>query len=160
MFWCFPTERMLKKPKEPPFTFFSTMSLLNILIFLKKFFNCFRKDALLFFFDIMHQTGFSKSPKSPPFTIKKLRFLSLGYGADFRRSRLIFDMSFLLVVSMNNQILFETLYSEKMKFIWHLVRNHWRSHLWHLMSSVCDKIVLGLSFLKTTAKTFLDFDFA
>ena len=47
-------------------------------------------QSLLHFFDILQQTGFSKSPKSPPFTIlKTLRFLSLGYSADFRRSRLV-----------------------------------------------------------------------
>ena len=33
------------------------------------------------------QTGFSKSPKAPPFTT--LRVLSLSYSADFRRSRLV-----------------------------------------------------------------------
>ena len=41
--------------------------------------------------DILQQTGFSKSPKSPPSTIlRTLRFLSFRYGADFRRSRLVF----------------------------------------------------------------------
>ena len=46
---------------------------------------------VLHFFDILQQTGFSKSQKSPPSTIlKTLRFLSLGYAADFRRSRLVF----------------------------------------------------------------------
>ena len=41
-------------------------------------------------FDILQQTGFSKSPKGPPFTgLKTLRFLSLRYSADFRRSRLV-----------------------------------------------------------------------
>ena len=42
------------------------------------------------FFDILQQTRFSKSRKGPPFTIlKTLRFLSLRYSADFRRSRLV-----------------------------------------------------------------------
>ena len=42
------------------------------------------------FYDILQQTGFSKSLKGPPFTIlKTLRFLSLRYSADFRRSRLV-----------------------------------------------------------------------
>ena len=47
--------------------------------------------ALLHFFDILQQTGFSESRNRPPFTIlKTLRFLSLRYSADFRRSRLVF----------------------------------------------------------------------
>ena len=54
-----------------------------------KFFNV-SEGSLLHFFDILQQTGFSKSPKSPPSTIlKTLRFLSLGYGANFRRPRLV-----------------------------------------------------------------------
>ena len=45
-------------------------------------------------FDILQQTGFSKSPKGPPFTgLKTLRFLSLRYSADFRRSRLVCFLS-------------------------------------------------------------------
>ena len=95
IFWCFAPEWMLKKPKGPPFTFFGTMRLLKILIFrfwkILKFFNV-SEGSLLHFFDILQQTGFSKSPKSPPFYNFKnfVRFLSLGYGADFRRSRLVF----------------------------------------------------------------------
>ena len=39
---------------------------------------------------ILQQAGFSESPKGRPFTIlKTLRFLSLRYSADFRRSRLV-----------------------------------------------------------------------
>ena len=74
------------------------MRLLKILLFrfflenfkiFSKVFNV-SEELLLHFFDISQQTGFSKSPKSPPSTIlKTLRFLSLGYGADFRRSRLV-----------------------------------------------------------------------
>ena len=42
------------------------------------------------FFDILHQIGFSKSRTGPPFTIlRTLRFLSLRYNADFRRSPLV-----------------------------------------------------------------------
>ena len=48
------------------------------------------KGRSFIFLDILQQTEFSKSPKSPPSTIlKTLRVLSLGYGADFRRSRLV-----------------------------------------------------------------------
>ena len=39
--------------------------------------------------DILQQTGFSKNPKGPAFTGLKLRFLSLRYSADFRRSRFV-----------------------------------------------------------------------
>ena len=74
IFWCFAHEWMLKKPKGPPFTFFGTMRLLKIPIFrfffenfenFSKFFNASEGSLLLF--DILQQTGFSKSPKSPPF---------------------------------------------------------------------------------------------
>ena len=52
------------------------------------------------FFDILQQIGFSEIPKSPPFTIlKTLRFSSLGYSADFRRSRLVIFCSLLHVIS-------------------------------------------------------------
>ena len=48
-------------------------------------------------FDILQQTGFSKSPKGPSFTIlKTLRILSLRYSANFRRSYLIRYFEFLL----------------------------------------------------------------
>ena len=45
------------------------------------------------FFDILQQTGFSTSPKGPPFyNFKNLRFLSLRYSAEFGRSRLVFSI--------------------------------------------------------------------
>ena len=54
------------------------------------FFVCLSKFFLLQLFDILKQTGFSKSRKGPPFTIlKPLRFLSLRYSANFRCSRLV-----------------------------------------------------------------------
>ena len=50
----------------------------------------FPKGRSFIFADILQQTGFSKAQRVPPFTIlKTLRFLSLGYGAYFRRSRLV-----------------------------------------------------------------------
>ena len=43
------------------------------------------KGRSFIFFDIVQQTGFSKSPKSPPSTIlKTLRFLSLGHCGIFQ----------------------------------------------------------------------------
>ena len=58
----------------------------KVLIFSENFlvFKCLL--ILSFFFDILQQTGFSKSPFS---TLKTLRFLSLRYSADFRRCRLL-----------------------------------------------------------------------
>ena len=91
-FLVFAPEWILKKPEGPPFTFFGTMRLLKILIFrkLKKKSKLFNVSEVLHFFDILQQTGFSKSQRVPLATIlKALRFLSLGYGADFRRSRLV-----------------------------------------------------------------------
>ena len=73
------------------------MRLFKILIF--HFFSEIEKKSKFFLsskgppfnlFDILNQTGFSKNPNDPPFTsLKTMRFLSLGYSADFRRSRLV-----------------------------------------------------------------------
>ena len=61
VFWYFATECMLINPKGSPFTFFGTV-------------RHFPKE---FFFENFH------------FFQKVLRFLSLRYSADFRRSRLV-----------------------------------------------------------------------
>ena len=64
------------------------------------FFSIFfvSKGPPFIFFDILQQSGFSKSPKGPPFTgLKTLRFLSLRYSTDFRRCRLVFSILFCLV---------------------------------------------------------------
>ena len=56
------------------------------LIYFTNFFNV----SFLYFFSYLQQTGVSKSPKGPPFTIlKTLRFLSLRYSEDFGRSRFV-----------------------------------------------------------------------
>ena len=53
------------------------------------------------FFDILQQSEVSKSPKGPPFTIfKTLRFLSVRYSADFRRSRLVLYIILCVVSSV------------------------------------------------------------
>ena len=73
------------------FEVFGTMriSKFSFFCFYRKFFNV-SKVSPFEFFDILQQTGFSKSPKGPSFTIlKTLGFLSLRYCADFRRSRLV-----------------------------------------------------------------------
>ena len=76
---------MLKEPKGPLFTFFGTMRLLKILIF--RFFENFK-----IFSTFSTNWIFKKAQRVPPSTIlKTLRFLSLGYGAEFRRSRLVFS---------------------------------------------------------------------
>ena len=75
------------------------MRLLEILIFcfflenFKNFteiFQCLRRVAPSFFLIFCNKLDFQKAQRVPPSTIlKTLRFLSLGYGADFRRSRLV-----------------------------------------------------------------------
>ena len=80
-----------------PFMYFGTMRLFEILIF--RFFSKVKKIRKFLsqrvrppfnLFDILQQTGFSKSSKGPPSTgLKTLRFLSLRYSADFRRSLLV-----------------------------------------------------------------------
>ena len=76
--------------------YFDTARLLEILII--RFFSKIQKTRKFvskgspFNFDILQQTGFSKSPEGPPFTgLKSLRFLNLRYTADFRRPRLCSD---------------------------------------------------------------------
>ena len=89
---------MLKQPKGPLLHFsalwdcqkFSFFVLVEIF---KKFSEIFdvSEGSLLHFFDNLQQTGFSKFKKSnTTFTIlKTLRFLSIVYSADFRRSHLV-----------------------------------------------------------------------
>ena len=75
-----------KSQKVPPFTFFGTVTLFKNLIlkkFLGKFFHV-SKGSPSFFFHFLQPAGVSQSPKGPPFSI-----LSLRYGADFGRSRLV-----------------------------------------------------------------------
>ena len=94
---------MLKKPKGPPFTLFGTMRLLKILIFrfflenLKIFrnFSMSPKGRSFIFLIFCNKLDFQNAQRAPLLQFKKkLRFLSLGYGADFRRSRLVFPSGF------------------------------------------------------------------
>ena len=57
-----------KIPKDPPFTFFGTMTLFKnlILIFFRKFFKI-SQGSPFNFFHILQLTGVSQSPKDPPF---------------------------------------------------------------------------------------------
>ena len=53
-------------------------------------FQCLRSVAPSFFLIFCNKLDFQKAQRVPPSTIlKTLRFLSFGYGADFRRSRLV-----------------------------------------------------------------------
>ena len=61
----------VEKAQSAPFTFFGTMRLFKILIFRFFFENFCRRVPPSIFFDILQQTGFSKSQKGPPFTILK-----------------------------------------------------------------------------------------
>ena len=80
----------VEKAQSAPFAFFGTMRLFKMLIFC--FFEIFfrnPKGPSFFFFDILQQTGFSKSPKGLP-SFTTLKALRLGYSADLRRcSRLV-----------------------------------------------------------------------
>ena len=100
-FLIFCSKLMCQKAQRVyPFKYFGTMRLFKILI-LRLFFENFKfqrkiefffvsKGSPLHFFDILQKTGFSKNPKGALFTVlKTLRFLSLRYSADFRRSRLV-----------------------------------------------------------------------
>ena len=83
-----------KAYKAPFYIFRHYETVKKFFIFLENFknFSMSPESRSFIFFDILQQTGFSKSPNSPPSTIlKTLRFLSLGCGADFRRSRLVFS---------------------------------------------------------------------
>ena len=79
-----------KSQRIPPFTFFGTVTLFKnlILIFFLEIFSCPQRVPLQFFFHILQPVGVSQSPKCPPFSI-----LSLRYGADFGRSRLVYYFS-------------------------------------------------------------------
>ena len=77
-----------KIAKGPPFTFFGFVTLFKNLIlkfFFGNFFHVPKGSPLQFFFQFLQPAGVSQSPKGPPFSI-----LSLRYGADFGRSRLVF----------------------------------------------------------------------
>ena len=83
-----------KLQRVPPFTFFGTVTPFKNLV-LKNFSGNFfmsPKGPPSFFFHFLQPAGVSQSPKGPPFSI-----LSLRYGADFGRSRLVF-CSFLEVL--------------------------------------------------------------
>ena len=69
----------------------------SFFVFLENFkntfeiFQCIRKVAPSFFLIFCNKLDFQKAQRVHTSTIlKTLRFLSLGYGADFRRSRLFF----------------------------------------------------------------------
>ena len=75
-----------KIAKGAPFTFFGTVTLFKNLI-LKIFQENFFRSPMgppFIFFHFLQPAGVSQSPKGPPFSI-----LSLRYGADFGRSRLV-----------------------------------------------------------------------
>ena len=85
-------------PEKFLITFFRHCAILSIFFgTVRLFFEiCFvSKGSPLNFFDILQQTGFSKSRKGPPLTnfLKKCAFLSLRYSADFRRSRLVVNFN-------------------------------------------------------------------
>ena len=73
-----------QKAQRIAFKYFGTTKIFGFFNFCSKFSKCLQR-VLLHFFDILQQSGFSKSRKGPPFHIlKTLRFLSLRYSADVR----------------------------------------------------------------------------
>ena len=87
-----------KSPKGLPFQIFRHYETFKILIFFPKistkkfsnFFKCLQRPSFIFLI-FCNKLDFRKAEIVPPFTIlKTLRFLSLRYSADFRRSRLVF----------------------------------------------------------------------
>ena len=89
-----------KSQRVPPFTFFGTVTLFKNLIkkiFLGNF-SCPQRVPL-HFFHFLQPARVSQSPKGPPFSI-----LSLRYGADFGRSRLVHfshsSMELIIVVKL------------------------------------------------------------
>ena len=96
-FWYFAANKVSNSPKGLPFYVFrhyetirnSHFSFFSKVKKIRKFLSQ-RVRPPFNLFDILQQTGFSKSSKGPPFTgLKTLRFLSLRYSADFRRSHLV-----------------------------------------------------------------------
>ena len=62
----------------------------------------FPKGRSFIFLIFCNKLDFQKAQRVPPSTIlKTLRFLSLGYGADFRRSRLVVIGPVVSVVLVN-----------------------------------------------------------
>ena len=78
--------------RVPPSSFFDILQQIEVSKSPKglpfQVFRHYETGSKFSFFDFSF--FFSKNPKGPPFTISKsLSFLSLRYGADFRRSRLV-----------------------------------------------------------------------
>ena len=87
----------VEEAKGPPLHFrhYETVKNSHVLFFLEnfiifsKFFDV-SEGSLLHFLIFCNKLDFQKAQRVPPSTIlKTLRFLSLGYGADFTRSRLV-----------------------------------------------------------------------
>ena len=91
-----------KAQRVSPFKFFGTMRLSKFSFFFSKistkkfsnFFKCLQRPSFIFLI-FCNKLDFRKAEIVPPFTIlKTLRFLSLRYSADFRRSRLVVILYF------------------------------------------------------------------
>ena len=70
------------------------------------------KGRSFIFLIFCNKLDFQKAQRVPPSTIlKTLRFLSLGYGADFRRSRLVLFYSFIQIIIFDHSfIIFQALH--------------------------------------------------
>ena len=130
---------MLRSTASPLYIFrhYETVKNSHFSFFFMENFQCLRRVAPSFFFDILQQTGFSKTQRVPPSTIlKTLRFLSLGYGADFRRSRLVNFSSFLL---FSDKVTTETGIFNFLDFsIYYLPRRQWEQIFdWPFRNHMC-----------------------
>ena len=87
-----------KAQRVSPFMYFGTVRLFKILIFCFFFENLKKieislssKDPPSIYLIFCNKLDFQKARRVPLLQVQKLRFLSLRYSADFRRSRLVYE---------------------------------------------------------------------
>ena len=105
---------MLENPKGSLLNIFrhcDTFQISNFLFIFPKIFKCPQRVNPSIFLTFCNKLDCQKSQKVSLFTILKiLRFLSLRYSADFRRSRLVFKMK-------NCRRIFQTVFPEQSNFL-------------------------------------------
>ena len=96
IFWCFDLNGCWKSMKALFYIFrhYETVKSSHFLFFFEKLkkieiFQCLRKPSFLKYFAT--NWIFKKPKESPLYNFKIFALLSLGYGADLRRSRLVFS---------------------------------------------------------------------
>ena len=130
----FQSFKVAKSPKGLPFKYFGIMRLQFFFVFknflkMSKFF-CLQKVPLQFFWYFATDWIFKK-PVGAPFTVlKTLRFLSLRYNADFRRSSLVCYKKRRLQIEYTN-----TKYSTPRDFFFANLSRKWWKHFSYNMYS-------------------------